>query len=111
MRAHLAGAGEAPRFVDAVVDPLVNAAVCAASPPHVRFSPGMQSRRAHAVAVAVQRGPLALTDGQKLFFLTDPVALSQLHFRVWEPGAAHPAWRPADVGDALADSAALRKAS
>jgi len=112
MRAHLAGAGEAPRFVDAVVDPLVNAAVCAGSPPHVRFSPCMQSRRAHAVTAALQRGPLALTDGQKLFFLTDPVALSQLHFRVREPGAAHPGWLPAEeVGDEVAAAAALPAAS
>ncbi|HSE93318.1 MAG TPA: hypothetical protein VLF19_08425, partial [Methylomirabilota bacterium] len=40
----------------------------------------------------VKGGPRALTDRQKLFFLTDPLALSQLHFEVWTRPAAHPTW-------------------
>jgi membrane glycosyltransferase len=47
-----------------------------------RRAPGVQSRREHAIAVAVARGPRALTDRQKLFFLSDRVALSRLHVQV-----------------------------
>jgi membrane glycosyltransferase len=111
MRAHLESAGEAPGFVDAVVDPLVNAIICAASSPHARFSARMHSRRHRAIAAAVEAGPRALSDAQKLFFLTDPVALSELHFQVWTSPAAHRAWRAARVPDAFTDHAALRAAS
>lgn len=111
MRAHVDRAGEAPRFVDAVVDPVVNAIVCAASSPHARFSSRMRARRHRAITTAVEGGPHALSDSQKLFFLTDPVALSQLHFQVWTSPATHPTWRDARVPDAFADHAVLRAAS
>jgi len=90
-RAHVAAAGVAPGFRDAVVDPLVNAVVCAASP-HVRRSARADARRQRVVAAVAEQGPHALTDQQKFFFLTDPVALSLLHFHVWSAPTAHPAW-------------------
>ena len=92
VRAHADGAADAPRFVDAVADPLINAIACAASSPHATSSPRVQSRRRRAVAAAVQGGPGAMTDEQKLFFLADPVALSHLHVQVWISPTAHPTW-------------------
>ncbi len=99
----------APRFVDAVVDPLANAVACATSPPHARSSPSARWRRQRAVAAAVEGGPDALTDRQKLFFLADPAALSQLHFHVWVSPAAHPAWLAAAAPGIIPDHAALRR--
>jgi membrane glycosyltransferase len=92
VRARIAGAGEGPRFVDAVVDPATNATMCAVLPPRTKLSARAHSSRARAIAVAVKDGPNALTDQQKLFFLTDPVALSQLHVQVSTSPAAHPSW-------------------
>jgi len=111
MRAYLDGAREAPRFVDAVVDPLNNAIACAALFPHARRSPGAQSRRDHTITTAVQGGPGALTDPQKLFLLTDPLALAQLHFQIWTSPAAHESWFAARAPRAVRDRAELRAAS
>ena len=97
----VARAGVAPRFVDAVVDPVTNAIACAASEPHTRRSAGARRRRRDlVVAKAVQHGPVALSDRQKLFLLTDAIALSQLHFQVWTSSATHPDWGIADVAGA-----------
>jgi membrane glycosyltransferase len=113
MRAHAGRAGEAPHFVDAVVDPTVNAIAIsfAASSSGARRSAGMQSRCDRIIAMAVEQGPSALTDGQKLFFLTDPIALSRLHAQVSTSPAAHPSWRLARVADGLGHGAALGHAS
>jgi membrane glycosyltransferase len=92
--AHIATAEAAPTFRDAVVDPMTNAIVCAAAPPHARSGGlALQSRR-ELLALAVAQGPAALTDRQKRMLLADPVALSDLHHRVWA-STAHPSWRPA----------------
>jgi len=113
MRAHASRVSGAPRFVHAVVDPVVNAIAiaCAAASSRARRSPGMQSRCERAIATAVEHGPSALNDRQKLFFLTDPVTLSQLHVQVSTSPAAHPSWRAAQADDVLADGATLGQAS
>jgi membrane glycosyltransferase len=109
--AHVASAGEAPGFVHAVVDPVTNAIVCAASPLHTRHGLAAQSRRERAVAAALERGPNALTDREKRFLLTDSLALSQLHHRVSTSAAAHPRWRAESPPQIPAGPAALRAAS
>lgn len=100
-----------PGFVEAVVSPQVNAIACAVSCAPARFSPRAQLRRDRAVAAAVKSGPSALNDHQKLMFLTDPLALSQLHFEVWTSQAAHPSWIAACTREGRGDRAALRQAS
>jgi membrane glycosyltransferase len=100
-----------PGFVEAVVNPQVNAIACAVSCAPARFSPRAQLRRDRAVAAAVKDGPPALSDRQKLMFLTDPLALSQLHFEVWTSPAAHPSWIAACTREGRGDRAALRPAS
>jgi membrane glycosyltransferase len=100
-----------PGFVDAVVNPRVNAIACAVSCPHARLSPRAQARRQRAVAAAVKGGPRALTERQKLFFLTDALALSQLHFEIWTSPTAHPIWLVACLPGGRADRAALLPAS
>ena len=90
---------------------LVNAIACATTFPHVRCSPRAQSRRDRVITTAVQGGPDALTDPQKLFLLTDPLALSQLHVQVWTSPTAHRTWFAACVPGAVRDRAELRAAS
>jgi membrane glycosyltransferase len=93
VRAHAGCAGTAPGFVDAVVDPRLNAVACAAVPRHPGSSDRVRVVRSRAIAMAVERGPDALSDRQKRLVLTDPVVLSQLHQQVSTSPAAHPAWR------------------
>ena len=100
-------ADAAPGFVEAVVNPQVNAMVCATSCSQVRRSPRAQRRRDRAIAAVIGSDPQALTDDQMLFFLVDPLALSQLHLEVWTAAAAHPHWIAACRGD----HTELRKAS
>ena len=111
IRAHAGGVGAASGFVDAVVNPRVNAIACAVSCTHARVSPLAQLRRQNAVALALKEGPRALTDRHKLFFLTDALALSLLHFEVWTSPAAHPAWLAACLTGGRGDHAALSQAS
>jgi membrane glycosyltransferase len=98
-RTSVSGADAAPGFVAAVVNPRVNAMVCGTSCPQMRRSSRAQRRRDRAIAAAIRSGPHALTDDQKLLFLVDPLALSQLHFEVWTAAAAHPDWIAACRGD------------
>jgi membrane glycosyltransferase len=107
-QAHVTPTGAAPRFVDAVVDPVTNAIACAASVLPTRRPVGVRRRRDLAIADALATGPDALTDRQKLFFLTDGVALSHLHFKVWTSPSAHPGWR---VDVATPDAGTLTAAS
>src|SRR4026208_1869582 len=99
MRGFVSGTDAVPGFVEAVVNPRVNALVCGTSSPQLRGSPRAQGRRDRAIAAAVKGGPYALTDDQMLYFLADPLALSQLHFDVWTAPAAHPHWIAACRGD------------
>jgi membrane glycosyltransferase len=111
MRAHVASVRRLPGFVDALVDPIVNAIACAASPPRTPTTPARQARRERVVSIALERGPGALSNAQKLSLMTDPVALAQLHVRVSTSPTAHPDWRVARLFEAGSDEAALRAAS
>lgn len=83
-----------PGFIDAVVDPLLNALLCAAGRPR----PGQTViTRDHAKSVqkALSGGPEALTAKEKMSLLNDTNALSKLHFEVWAEAAIHPDWQAA----------------
>ena len=110
VRAHAERASEAPGFVDAVVDPAMNAIVSAAVPRHGRSPDRARALRARVIATAMERGPDALSDRQKRLVLTDPVVLSQLHLQVATSSAAHPAWR-ARPAPAASEHVALAAAS
>jgi membrane glycosyltransferase len=100
-----------PGFVDAVLEPEVNAIACAVGCSHAREAARAQWRRDRAVAAAVKAGPQELSDGQKLFFLTDPLALSRLHVEVSRSPAAHPGWALASQSVDHAHRLPLRQAS
>jgi membrane glycosyltransferase len=111
LRARVDRSDPMPGFIDAVVNPRVNAIACAVSGSHPRVTPRAQARRHRAVTAAVKGGARALTDREKLFFLTDALALSQLHFEIWTSPAAHPTWLAACLPGGRPCHAALRPAS
>jgi membrane glycosyltransferase len=107
---YVISAAAAPGFVDTVRDPVSNAIACAASPIQTRRALAVQSRR-ELVAVALTRGPGALTDRQQRLLLADRFALSELHHRVSTSGAAHPSWHAEPARAIPGESAALQAAS
>jgi membrane glycosyltransferase len=81
-----------PRFLDAVMDPVVNALTCASGVVRVKQSAATCRERERLQRAALRGGPDALTARQKIMLLCDPLALSWLHFQVWTAADAHPAW-------------------
>jgi membrane glycosyltransferase len=77
-------------FIDAVVDPRINALLCSASR---AFLPARHHARMALVQTALQAGPYALNKEQKKRLLTDPCALSALHLEVWSSAHAHHDWQ------------------
>jgi membrane glycosyltransferase len=92
VRQQVRAAPPAPGFVDAVVDPMVNAIASACGAARLRPSSSEEARRA-LVADALVGGPQSLSARDRHALLRDPLALSQLHVNVWSSPEAHPAWR------------------
>ena len=84
-----------PGFVEAVVDPAVNALVCATGAPHIRRSDTIGDERRRLVRIALAAGPGALTDAQKMRLIDEPDALAALHAEVWTSADAHTQWHEA----------------
>ena len=80
-----------PGFVDAVVDPLINALACAAGT--ARATRARSANDERLVRDALHGGPDALNDAQKNLLLGNVLALSRLHGLVWSSRDAHPFWR------------------
>jgi membrane glycosyltransferase len=93
-------------FVDAVVDPALNALMCAAAVARFTSIASVLDEREHAVRVALLKGPGALSNALKLRLLSDPVALSRLHWLVWTAREADAAWRDAVASRQRPDGAA-----
>ncbi|WP_194789842.1 glucans biosynthesis glucosyltransferase MdoH [Pseudomonas sp. UFMG81] len=70
-------------FVRAVVDPRQNALACAMATARHGQSKAIESLRDERVAKALEVGPKGLDGNTRLALLSDPVALSRLHERVW----------------------------
>lgn len=85
-------------FVDAIVDPVTNALLCADGTARDPHAPANRLAREKIVRTALEGGPDALDAAQKNRLLTDSIALADLHFRVWTTPSAHPAWRTATAG-------------
>jgi membrane glycosyltransferase len=93
--AYLAASPAGRGFVDAVVDPVYNALICATGRAHPRRPQNSGNARLAMVRKALREGPLGLTEKQRNTVLDDPQLLSALHFDVWHSEYAHPAWRAA----------------
>jgi membrane glycosyltransferase len=85
-------AGSRPGFVDAVIDPLVNAVACATVPVRT-LAPAVRAARARLVATAVRDGPAALGRRERMVLLSDPGALARLHLEAWASPTARARWR------------------
>jgi len=79
-------------FVDAVVNPVTNALICAASVARVKATETIRKQRASLIENALKKGPVAMGEAQRMAIISDPVALSKLHAAVWASTEAHPAW-------------------
>ena len=88
----LAAASDAPGFIEAVVDPAMNALACASARARNASTGRIDEERAGLVQQALTAGPDVLTAAQKACLLRDPVALSLLHFEVWASPRAHLRW-------------------
>ncbi|MBI4207915.1 MAG: glucans biosynthesis glucosyltransferase MdoH [Betaproteobacteria bacterium] len=88
-------AAKPPGFVEAVVDPVVNALACSSGVARLRPSNAIRNERRRLVRAALIDGPNALSAREKMTLLNDPLALSRLHFQVWVSTEAAPRWRTA----------------
>jgi membrane glycosyltransferase len=79
-------------FVEAVVDPMTNALVCAAGVARPKQSPDLKAQRQALVEKALLQGPAPLDVYQRNTLLGDPIALSRLHFAVWTSASLHADW-------------------
>jgi membrane glycosyltransferase len=95
MRAYTKRATSAAAFIDAVVDPLHNAMACAGDLARTPHSKVVRRANRQLVARALAHGPDALDADEKNALLGDAIALSALHFDVWDSPDAHPAWKAA----------------
>ena len=79
-------------FIDAVVNPVTNALICAASIARVKTTETIRKQRASLIQNALKKGPIAMGEAQRMAIISDPVALSKLHAAVWASAEAHAAW-------------------
>jgi membrane glycosyltransferase len=89
-------------FVDAVVDPIINALICADGIAREKASASTLALRETLIKTALTEGPAALDATQKNRLLTDTIALSKLHFLVWTAPSANPQWREIEAEQAPA---------
>ncbi|MDB5985549.1 MAG: Glucans biosynthesis glucosyltransferase [Nevskia sp.] len=80
-------------FEAAVVDPLTNALICSASVPRFRQSPSARDERLQLLQSALLGGSASLSAVQKNMLLSDPIALSRLHFQVWTADNTAAQWQ------------------
>jgi membrane glycosyltransferase len=89
-------------FAAAVVDPIVNALVCAQAAARPTTGWPREPLTDALVERALRNGLGALRAQDRGHLLADPVAMSALHWAVWTAQTAHPSWR------ALIEGAASR---
>jgi membrane glycosyltransferase len=80
-------------FADAVVDPTLNALICATGAPRAVARQAGRGERAKLLRLALTGGPDALTDAQRMQIVGDPDVLSELHAAVWSGAEGHERWR------------------
>jgi len=91
-------------FVAAVVDPLLNAVICATRCVRGPRRGAFEAERQARISTALTAGPDTLDDRQKLALLDDPESLSTLHAQVWSATDLHPVWDAA-IGEVTCNDA------
>jgi membrane glycosyltransferase len=84
-----------PGFAEAIVNPALARLLCATGRVRARCAPAPALERERLVSAALALGPDEMGSLPRLRLLNDPVALSDLHRRVWNDAELHPAWRDA----------------
>jgi membrane glycosyltransferase len=84
-----------PGFVQAVIDPVTNALVCASAVARFHLPGPVRAERAELIQFACASGPEGLSARQKTTLISDPLAMSRLHFEVWTSSSVHSSWREA----------------
>jgi membrane glycosyltransferase len=87
-----------PSWVDAVVDPAQNALMAALAVPRPGLPAALREARRGLAERALAEGPAALSAREKALLLADPIALSNLHLRLWALPHVHPGWHAARDG-------------
>ena len=85
----------APGLADAVVDPTLNALVAAHAVARHRLTDTEKSRRQALGQRLLRDGADALSAQERGALIGDPVAMSDLHYRVWTSPGLHETWRAA----------------
>jgi membrane glycosyltransferase len=91
-RDYVEAAAQPPAFAEAVVDPLLNALVCASGVARAGLPERVRKERIALARYALLHGPQSLSAAQKAELLGDPVALSLLHAGAWSTWRAHDLW-------------------
>jgi len=91
-RAHVAATPEQPGFVEAAVDPLLNALACASVRPRDAVR-RLSEKRERMMEKVLRSDPGQLSEVEKWSLLNDPRLLSRLHLALWSGEQAHPKWR------------------
>jgi membrane glycosyltransferase len=91
--AHLRNTPAPPTFADAVVNPALNALVAALAIARPALPVRVREQRHTLVELALSEGSDALSAQEQSMLLSDPIALSLLHFRVWTQPRAHAQWQ------------------
>lgn len=88
-------------FLKAAVDPLLNALACAMGTARHNRAQAIETVRGERIGKAIDKGPEQLDGATRLALLSDPVALSRLHTRVWEEDRDDwlGRWRKAEADD------------
>ncbi|RJG01974.1 glucans biosynthesis glucosyltransferase MdoH [Noviherbaspirillum sedimenti] len=86
------GSHALPGFVDAVRDPVINALACAAVRPHPVLPAATRAARMRLLARALDAGPDALCNDDRLALLGDPLLLARLHRELRSELRTWPAW-------------------
>ena len=91
-RAHAAATPGQPGFIEAAVDPLVNALACASVRPRDAVR-RLSEKRERMLQKVLHSDPAQLSEVEKWSLLNDPRLLSRLHMALWSGEAAHPGWQ------------------
>jgi membrane glycosyltransferase len=86
---------ELPGFAAAVADPAANALTCAIANTRAGQAEALRRERMGYAERALTGGPDALSTGQKLVLMSDPVLFSRLHAEVVRHPEAARAWHEA----------------
>ncbi|MEO8838644.1 MAG: glucan biosynthesis glucosyltransferase H, partial [Herbaspirillum sp.] len=89
---YLATTPPTPGLIQAIVDPRLNALLCASATARPNLPAPTHAHHAQLVQRALRGGTAALSNTEALLLLQDPLALASLHHAVWRRVDTHIDW-------------------